>query len=103
MDPGETELEAAIRETKEEAGLSIDELNIIDNFKAVLNYEVRGRPKTVIYWLSEMKDPTTSVTLSHEHKDYKWLNFKDALEYAKYADMQKALNEANDHISKNIR
>ena len=93
-------MDAALRETQEEAGLDKDQFNIIESYKAVLNYEVRGKPKIVTYWLGELKDPNTTVKLSHEHIDYKWLNLQDALEYAKFVDMQKVLKEANDIIQK---
>ena len=102
LDPGESDLEAALRETQEEAGLDKDQLKINESFKKVLNYEVRGKPKIVTYWLCEIKDVNSAVTLSHEHQGYKWLNLKDALEYAKFADMQKVLNEANDFIQTSL-
>ena len=99
LDPGETEMEAALRETQEEAGLDKNQINIIESYKAVLNYEVRGKPKEVTYWLGELKDADATVTLSHEHKDYKWLNLTEALEYnAMFEDMKKVLTEANDFI-----
>lgn len=84
----------------EEAGLAENQLNVNESFKTVLKYEVRGKPKTVVYWLSEIKDPAATVKLSHEHEDYKWLKLQDALKYAKYTGMQKALNEASDFIEK---
>ena len=101
LDPGETDMQAAIRETQEEAGLMKDQLNILEKFKAELNYNVRGKPKTVTYWLSELKDPNSPVTLSHEHIDFKWLRYKEALEIANYSDMQNALKEAFDFLTEN--
>ncbi|XP_068958012.1 bis(5'-nucleosyl)-tetraphosphatase [asymmetrical] isoform X3 [Petaurus breviceps papuanus] len=54
VDPGESDLETAFRETREEAGLDASQLKIIEGFKSELNYVVNSKPKTVIYWLAEM-------------------------------------------------
>ncbi|KAL5005353.1 hypothetical protein ScPMuIL_018809 [Solemya velum] len=97
-DPGESEIEAAMRETKEEAGLDPIHLTIIDSFQKVLNYEVRGKPKRVVYWLAQLKDSNTPVILSEEHTNFKWLGFKDASELLKYNDMQVLLKEAHAFI-----
>ncbi|KAK7111215.1 hypothetical protein V1264_010887 [Littorina saxatilis] len=100
VDPGESEFQTALRETEEEAGLTKDSLNILKNFESVLHYEARGNPKKVVYWLSELKDPNSPVTLSHEHTDYKWLPLEEACRLLQFADMQKAVKEAHDFITK---
>ncbi|GLV43433.1 Diadenosine tetraphosphatase [Carabus blaptoides fortunei] len=79
VDPGETnEMTTALRETEEEAGLKESDLKIYEDSKKILNYLVKGRPKTVIYWLAELINPNTQVKLSDEHQDMKWLQFKEA-------------------------
>ena len=98
MDPGEEEFETALRETREEAGLSREQLHIFNNFQKVLKYNVKGRPKKVIYWLSELKDPQTQIILSDEHQAYEWLNLETALSYAKYPDLQELLREADNFL-----
>ena len=98
MDPGEEEFETALRETNEEAGLSQEQLHVYDGFEKVLTYNVKGRPKKVVYWLSELKDPHTAITLSHEHQAYEWLNLETTLSYAKYPDLQVLLTEADSFI-----
>lgn len=92
-----------MRETHEEAGLTADQLTVFDDFRTELHYEVRGKPKTVIYWLSEVKDPHSAVKLSNEHTDYKWLQFAEALEYAQYTDMKQALTAADNFIRKEMK
>ena len=101
VDPGENELQTALRETQEEAGLTEEHFCMIDGaaFKKVLNYQVRGEPKQVVYWLAELKKPDTPVVLSDEHVGYKWLKLAEALEHAKYQDMQETLKEAEGFIS----
>lgn len=98
VESGETEQEAALRETEEEAGISKDTLNIYEQFLAELNYEVRNRPKRVVYWLAELRNPDTKVKLSKEHQDMKWLGIKEALEIAKYEDLKQALSKADEFI-----
>jgi len=73
LDPGETDLDAAYRETKEEAGINRDSLTLLD-FTRSLEYGVRGRPKTVIYWLAESS--TEEVVLSEESQAYRWADWK---------------------------
>ena len=95
-------MQAALRETEEEAGLSSKQLEVFEKFQAVLNYEVRGKPKKVIYWLSQLKNATDNVKLSDEHKDMKWLGIDDAKEIAQYEDMREALSKAHEHITANL-
>ena len=52
LDPGEDEMTAALRETKEEAGLLNEHLEIYKDIKSVLNYEAFGKPKIVTYFLA---------------------------------------------------
>ncbi|XP_019640473.1 PREDICTED: uncharacterized protein LOC109482222 [Branchiostoma belcheri] len=78
VDPGESDLQTALRETQEEAGLSAEHFHIMENFKKVLEYNVRGKPKTVIYWLAELKNSDTPVVLSDEHQKYEWLGLEEA-------------------------
>ena len=78
VDPGESDVETAFRETEEEAGLTKAHLNFIEDGRQVLKYNVRGSPKTVIYWLAELKDYSTPVRLSHEHQAFRWLSVDGA-------------------------
>lgn len=78
VDPGESDEETAFRETEEEAGLKKEHLNFVEDVRKVLKYNVRGAPKTVIYWLAELKDYLTPVRLSDEHQAYRWLTVESA-------------------------
>lgn len=80
VDPGESDYQTALRETQEESGYKEHDLNLT-NIKKTLYYDVRGVPKTVIYWLAELKDYKNPVRLSEEHQDYKWLGFAEAREF----------------------
>uniref|UniRef100_A0A3Q3IEY0 Bis(5'-nucleosyl)-tetraphosphatase [asymmetrical] n=1 Tax=Monopterus albus TaxID=43700 RepID=A0A3Q3IEY0_MONAL len=98
VDPGEDDLTTALRETKEEAGLGTEQLQVIDGFVQELHYEVRGRPKEVRYWLAELRDPETAVTLSDEHQDYRWARLEEACTLARYKDLQDTLRAAHRHL-----
>nr|XP_057941122.1 bis(5'-nucleosyl)-tetraphosphatase [asymmetrical] isoform X2 [Doryrhamphus excisus] len=98
VDPGEDDLTTALRETKEEAGLDAQDLQVVDGFLKELHYEVRGQPKEVLYWLAELKDPGTKVILSNEHQSYRWARLEDACTLAQYKEMQDTLREAHRHL-----
>ncbi|XP_041639320.1 bis(5'-nucleosyl)-tetraphosphatase [asymmetrical] [Cheilinus undulatus] len=98
VDPGEDDLTTALRETKEEAGLGEEHLRVVDGFVQELRYEVRGRPKEVLYWLAELRDPRTAVTLSDEHQDFRWARLEEACSLAGYQDLQDTLRAAHRHL-----
>ncbi|XP_007895342.1 bis(5'-nucleosyl)-tetraphosphatase [asymmetrical] [Callorhinchus milii] len=99
VDPGEDDFQTALRETEEEAGLKAEEFHVLDGYKKVLTYKVKEKPKTVIYWLAELKDYNTEVKLSHEHQAFQWLKVDEACKLAKYQDLQNLLKEAHQFIS----
>jgi bis(5'-nucleosidyl)-tetraphosphatase len=100
VDPGESEIETAMRETEEEAGFQREDYKVIKGFQNTMHYDVRGRPKRVEYWLAELINPDTPVILSDEHQDYKWLEIAEAQKYASYREMQDALTDAHEYILK---
>ncbi|XP_029049490.1 bis(5'-nucleosyl)-tetraphosphatase [asymmetrical] isoform X1 [Osmia bicornis bicornis] len=102
VDPGESDMETALRETEEEAGFIASDLKIFNDAKQELKYEVKGKPKIVVYWLAELLNPDKPVRLSHEHQAFKWLPLEEACSVAKYEDMQKMLKYFNDYILKNL-
>ncbi|XP_015683820.1 bis(5'-nucleosyl)-tetraphosphatase [asymmetrical] [Protobothrops mucrosquamatus] len=99
VDPGEDDLRTALRETQEEAGLASTQFSILEGFKKELNYVVRGKPKTVVYWLAELKDRDTEIKLSSEHQGFRWLSLTEACRLADYEDMQGTLREADHFLS----
>ncbi|KAJ7999693.1 hypothetical protein DPEC_G00197050 [Dallia pectoralis] len=98
VDPGEDDLTTALRETQEEAGLGAEHLQVLEGFLQELRYEVRGRPKVVLYWLAELRDPGMAVTLSAEHQDQRWAKLEEACSLAQYKDLQDTLRAAQQHI-----
>ncbi|KAM3956706.1 bis(5'-nucleosyl)-tetraphosphatase [asymmetrical]-like [Aphomia sociella] len=93
VDPGESDWITALRETKEEAGLTENDLEIYKDISKMLHYNVKGKPKVVVYWLAKLKDPQKEVKLSNEHQDLKWLPVQQAQDLSGFEDMKKLLAE----------
>uniref|UniRef100_A0AAA9TWM6 Bis(5'-nucleosyl)-tetraphosphatase [asymmetrical] n=2 Tax=Bos TaxID=9903 RepID=A0AAA9TWM6_BOVIN len=98
VEPGESDLETALRETQEEAGIEAGQLTIIEGFRRELSYVARAKPKIVIYWLAEVKDCDVEVRLSREHQAYRWLELEDACQLAQFEEMKAALQEGHQFL-----
>ena len=80
IDPGEDEMQAARRETREECG--IDALEIVPGFCEVIRYKVGANPKEVAYFLAEAQ--AEGVALSDEHTDWRWATLDEALHLVQF-------------------
>ena len=89
----QNDITAAVRETKEEAGLSQSQLEIFDEVKAELKYEAFGRPKVVVYWLAKLINFEETVVLSEEHQAFKWLSLDEARDLSGFEDLKKVLTD----------
>ena len=76
VDPGETEMQCALRELREETGILATDVEVLDGFRFTTRYQVRGKrdgklyDKTLVVFLARLKrDVTISVT---EHPGYQW-------------------------------
>lgn len=96
MEPGETKQQAALRELKEETNLSAQ---IDDNFEETIQYifmyNREKTTKTVYFFTGQAL--TTDVKLSHEHTDYAWLPYQNALEQLTYDNAKEILNLADQY------
>ncbi|XP_037960242.1 bis(5'-nucleosyl)-tetraphosphatase [asymmetrical] [Teleopsis dalmanni] len=98
VDPGEDDFTTALRETQEEAGYSENDLIIYKDSCMTLNYNVNNKPKIVVYWLAELKDPQKAPTLSDEHTEMKWLPKDQAKEIVGFADNQQMIEHFYQYI-----
>ncbi|XP_066245987.1 bis(5'-nucleosyl)-tetraphosphatase [asymmetrical] [Euwallacea similis] len=98
VDPGESDLETAYRETEEESGLIKSDIKVFEDTKKTLNYLVKDKPKIVHYWLAELINSDANVKLSHEHQDYKWLPLEEACRITKFEEMQKLLQDYEGYL-----
>jgi len=96
VDKGETDLEAAVRELREETG--IREFTPVPDFQQEIVYFFRsGRHglirKTVVFFLAEVTK--TDVILSEEHVGYDFLPFEQAVKRATFAAAKELLRAAH--------
>ncbi|KAI9578742.1 bis(5'-nucleosyl)-tetraphosphatase [asymmetrical] [Glossina fuscipes] len=101
VDPGEDDFFTALRETREEAGYCEEDLQIYKDNPIVLKYEVNGKPKEVIYWLAEVRDPCKEPVLSEEHSDLKWLTKDDAKKIVGFRDNQEMIEKFHEFLLAN--
>ena len=83
VEPGETEEQTINRETAEEAG--IYDLQILPHFREVQRYFYRFEGKLIrkeaVYFLA--KTNSWTVRISHEHENYRWCSFDEAVKLLK--------------------
>ncbi|MHA1238593.1 MAG: bis(5'-nucleosyl)-tetraphosphatase [Candidatus Odinarchaeia archaeon] len=100
IEPGEKEVDTAMREIREETGIT--DLTFITGFKETIEYyyskENKRIHKKVTYLLAETNEK--HVTLSFEHTDYGWLEYEDALNTLTYENDKKVLTKAYNFIKK---
>lgn len=99
LEGNETNMQAAIRELKEETGLEVE---IFPKFEQSLSYIFKDfdgilTNKEVTFFVGRSK--TQDVMLSPEHISYKWLPLRDALKEVTYANAQQLLSMADHFIS----
>lgn len=80
VDPGETEIECALRELDEETGIKSDQIQLDENFRFTTTYTVRYKrtgfepmEKTLVVFLGRLQsDVEVKVT---EHDGYEWVEW----------------------------
>ena len=113
VETGETFEDTARREAQEETGLS--RLSFVPNFhkRTHFFYSAKGDEmyrrrqegralwilKTVHFFLAESRD-RQPVRLSHEHLDFAWLSFEEAVERVTFDNAKRLLRAAHDILSK---
>lgn len=94
MEKGETEIETAIRETKEETNL---DATIIPDFRKTVTYSPKdGVIKDVVYFLGLARG---SVKIDNrEIIDYKWVDINEVENYIDHEDHIEIINDLRDFI-----
>ena len=98
IEQNETLHEAAIRETREETGIT--NIEFVDGFEESVEYDFRFKKedihKKVIFFLA--KTDEKNIKLSHEHNDYIWLEYGDALKKTTFENAKNVLTKANEFL-----
>ena len=99
MEQNETPHETALRETKEETGIS--DIEFIDGFEENIEYNFKFKHedvhKKVIFFLAKTNEK--NIQLSHEHNDYIWLEYNDALKKTTFENAKNVLSKAHEFLS----
>lgn len=98
VEKGESLIETAKREIKEETGL--EKIKFIPGFKENINYfyKLKGKNifKIVTFFLAQSENK--KVKISFEHKEYKWLPFKEAVKILKFKNTKEILKKADNFL-----
>lgn len=88
---GESMRQTAIRETKEETGIS--DIVFVENFEKWIKYNFQHRGETVskkvVFFLGQTK--TRDVSISHEHLEFAWMDYQDAMKKVTFDNSKRVL------------
>ena len=95
METGETALQTALRETSEETGIT--DVSFVEDFEEWIKYSFQydGEliDKRVIFFLAETG--TDRIQISHEHLDYVWLEYDEAMRKTTFENARRVLTRAH--------
>jgi len=96
IEKGETPEQTAVREIREETGLT--DVRLLDGFKKVIEYyynrDGNRVHKKVIFFLAETEEER--IKISFEHEDYAWYRYEDALRIVSYQNSKRLLRAAEE-------
>ena len=102
MEKGETTQQTAIRETKEETGIT--DITFVENFEEWIEYNFKYQgelvQKKVVFFLAETK--TKNVKISHEHSGYTWMDYNTSMEKTTFDNAKTVLTKAQRLLSKTL-
>jgi len=98
IEQNETSHETALRETKEETGIS--NIEFVNGFEESVEYDFRFKKedihKKVIFFLAKTNEK--KISLSHEHNDFVWLEYDDALKKTTFRNAKNVLSKTNEFL-----
>lgn len=91
----ETELETAIREVREESGITIEPTS---NFRTSIEYFIDSNTKKEAVYFIAFTTEEDVVIQECEIIDYTWTNLPNALDLLPYDNIKNVLKKANEFI-----
>jgi len=102
MEDGESTHETAIREAKEETGIT--DIIFLENFEEWIKYDFQYQGelvhKKVVFFLAETK--TNQVMISHEHLGYTWMDYNTSMEKTTFDNAKTVLTRAQMLLTKTL-
>jgi len=102
MEKDESTHETAIRETREETGIT--DITFIENFEEWIKYDFQYQGelvhKKVVFFLAETK--TKEIEISHEHLGYTWVDYNTAMEKTTFDNGKTVLTRAQMLLTKTL-
>ena len=102
MEQGESTHQTAIRETKEETGIT--DITFIENFEEWIQYNFKYQgelvQKKVVFFLAETK--TKEIKISHEHSGYTWMDYNSSMEKTTFDNAKTVLTKAEKLLSNTL-
>ena len=102
MEQGESTHQTAVRETKEETGIT--DITFVENFEEWINYNFKYQgelvQKKVVFFLAETK--TKEIEISHEHSGYTWMGYNSSMEKTTFDNAKTVLTKAQKLLSNTL-
>jgi bis(5'-nucleosidyl)-tetraphosphatase len=102
MEKNETTHETAIREAKEETGIT--DITFAENFEEWIEYNFKYQgelvQKKVVFFLAETK--TKEIKISHEHSGYIWMDYNASMEKTTFDNAKTVLTKAEKLLSNTL-
>lgn len=101
LEQGETKEQAALRELNEETGLTA---KIEPGFCETLaynfiDYDGAAAHKKVSFFVGKLEGAAEKIVLSHEHQDFGWLTYEQAIKRLTYDNARAILHKAEGFIA----
>ncbi len=102
MENGESTHETAIREAREETGIT--DITFFENFEEWIKYDFQYKGelvrKKVVFFLAETK--TKEIIISNEHLDYTWMDYNTSMEKTTFDNAKTVLTRAQTLLAKTL-
>ena len=102
LEKGESDVEAARRELREETGLT--DVRLVEGFSREILYHFQSSRKglvrkEVIFFGAELDfEASQQIQLSNEHVGYVWLGYAEALERLTFANARAVLSSLSEYL-----